>query len=115
MNKINFITVLLLTWMISVATVKAYDNVQTKTLLIFSADWCKHCQTVKEDLVIETDLIEMFKNYEIIFLDFDVDKDAVNGYNIKALPTFVILHDNKEVNRQIGYKGGYKKLIQFLN
>lgn len=112
-NK-NYTTLFLLTWIISVATVYAYDNVKTKTLLIFSASWCQYCQIAKNDINTNPNLMETIKDYEVVVLDFDLDKDAISGYNIKSVPTFVILQDNREIRRQIGYKGGHEKLNRFL-
>ncbi len=58
-------------------------------------------------------LSEMIKNYDIIELDYDVDKDVVNGYNIKVVPSFVIMHQGKELGRKAGYDGSLS-LYNFL-
>lgn len=112
-NK-NFITIFLLSWVISFSTVHAFEIKPEKTLIVFSADWCQFCKTANYDMKTDTKLIEVLKNYEIIILDYDVDKDAVQGYNIKTLPAFIILENNKEIKRKIGYKGRAKDLTQFL-
>lgn len=114
MFKKQYLTLLLLTWMISAATACAYDNVTQRTLLIFSADWCKYCQIAKNDIDTDPYLVETIKQYEVIVLDYDLDKDAVAGYNIKTIPTFIVLENNKEIKRQVGYKGGHRKLEKFL-
>lgn len=114
MLKKHNIAFFLLTWIISVATVYAYDNVASKTLLIFSADWCEYCQKAKNDIEKDIHLSETVKQYEIIIIDYDIDKDAVSGYNIKTIPTFIVLKNNKEVKRQIGYNGSHKQLNKFL-
>lgn len=110
----NLINILLLSWIISFHTVNAFEIKSEKTLIIFSADWCQFCKVVNYDMKTDPELIETLKNYEIIILDYDVDKDAANGYNIKTLPAFVILENNKEVKRKVGYKGKAKSLTQFL-
>jgi thiol-disulfide isomerase/thioredoxin len=114
MFKKNYITLFIISWMISLATVYAYDDINKKTLLIFSADWCKSCQIAKNDINNDPKLSETIKEYEVIILDYDLDKDAVSGYNIKNIPTFVILSDNKETKRKVGYKGGSEALNKFL-
>lgn len=114
MFKKHYTTLFLLMWMLSAATVSAYDSVSNKTLLIFSADWCKYCQIAKNDINTDAQLSETVKEYEVVILDYDLDKDAVNGYNIKTIPTFIILENNKELRRKIGYKGGRKELNRFL-
>lgn len=112
MFKKQYLTLCLLTWMISVATVYAYDSSE-KTLLIFSAPWCKYCQIAKNDINTDKELSETIKNYEVIVVDYDMDKDMVEGYNIKTIPAFIILKNKKEVKRHIGYNGA-KHLNQFI-
>jgi hypothetical protein len=61
----------------------------------------------------DKNLSEIIKNYEIIELDYDVDKDVVGGYNIKVVPSFVIMHQGKELGRKTGYNGP-SSLYNFL-
>lgn len=112
MFKKQYLTLFLLTWIISVATVYAYDTSE-KTLLIFSAPWCKYCQIAKNDINTDKELSETIKKYEVIIVNYDIDKDMVDGYNIKTIPTFIILENKKEVKRCVGYKGA-KNLNQFI-
>lgn len=114
MFKKQYLTLFLITWIISAATACAYDNISNKTLLIFSADWCKYCQIAKNDINTDPRLSETIKKYEIVIWDYDLDKEAVIGYNIKTIPTFIVLENNKETKRQIGYRGGPKQLNKFL-
>jgi thioredoxin-related protein len=112
MKNSSFISVFLISFLISISTVLAYEN-QQKTLLIFSADWCHYCQVAKNDINKNNKLSEVIKNYDIIELDHGVDKDAFTGYNIKVLPTFVIMQNGREIGRSTGYNG-YKSLYNFL-
>ena len=112
MKNSGIISVLLISCLISMSTVFAYES-QKKTLLIFSADWCQYCQVAKNDINTNNKLSEVVKSYDIIELDHAVDKDAFTGYNIKTLPTFVIMQNGKEIGRITGYNG-YKSLLNFL-
>jgi thioredoxin-related protein len=112
MKNSNIISILLISCLISISTVLAYDN-QKKTLLIFSASWCQYCQIAKNDINTNNKLSEIIKNYDIIELDHAVDKDAFTGYNIKTLPTFVIMQNGREIGRSTGYNG-YRSLYNFL-
>ena len=76
-----------------------------KTLIIFSADWCKYCLIAKNDINTDKALSEIIKKYEVIIVDFDNDKDMVKGYEIKNIPTFIIIENKQEIKRQIGYNG----------
>lgn len=84
-----------------------------KTLIVFSAGWCGACKVAHHDMKNDPRLSEKIKEYEIIDVDFDKDKDLVKGYNIKSIPTFIIYQDGKEVDRKVGYKNS-RDLIRFL-
>lgn len=92
--------------------VKAQEKPQ-KTLLFFTAKWCQYCIIAKNDINNHEQLSEIIKNYEIIELDFNKDKDIIDGHNVKSLPTFIIYQDGKELSRHVGYRGP-KDLIKFL-
>jgi thiol-disulfide isomerase/thioredoxin len=109
----TLVSVLLISWLISINSVFAFDNSTEKTLIIFSADWCKYCQVAKNDMKNDPQLLEIVKNYTIVDVDFDVDKDIVEGYNIKMIPTFVVFENGKEKGRKIGYHGSID-LVNFL-
>lgn len=93
------------------ATVFAMDRTKDKTLIIFSADWCKYCKVAKDDMINHPKLSEVIKNYTIVDVNFDVDKDIVRGYNIKSIPTFVVFENGKEKSRLQGYKGPNSLLL----
>ena len=109
----NIAVVLLISSLISMSTVLAFDNKPEKTLLIFSAEWCGPCKLAHKDLIEDKNLSEVIKNYNIIDVDFDLDKDLVIGYNVKIVPTFIIYQNGKELKRQNGYSSS-KILFDFL-
>jgi thioredoxin 1 len=85
-----------------------------KILLIFSAQWCKFCQNAQNDLNFNNQtLLDLSKNYKIIDINIDLEKEISKGHNIKTIPTFIIYENGKEVKRQVGYKNS-KQLIEFL-
>jgi thioredoxin-related protein len=86
---------------------------EDKTLIIFSAKWCHFCQIAQRDMQQNKDLSEELKSYTIIEIDFDKEKDIVEGYNIKSIPSFVKFQGGKEVGRAVGYKGA-DNLLKFL-
>jgi thiol-disulfide isomerase/thioredoxin len=109
----TLVSVLLISCLISIASAFALDNNAEKTLIIFSADWCKYCQVAKNDMKNDPQLSEIIKNYTIVDVNFDVDKDIVKGYNIKTIPAFVVFENGKEKGRKIGYHGP-SNLVNFL-
>lgn len=114
MRNSSTVSIFLLSFLISISSVLAFDiNQPKKTLLIFSANWCHYCKVAKKDINNNRNLAEIIKNYDIIELDYDVDKEVVDGYNIKTVPTFVIMHQGKETGRKVGYSGP-SSLYNFL-
>lgn len=72
-------------------------------LLIFSAGWCGHCQTLKADLQKDPTIVD---GYTWGYVDADQEKELMRQYSVKSLPTIIVLDtDNNEVKRQVGYKG----------
>ena len=82
-------------------------------VLVFSADWCLPCKMVKKWMNEDKDVISAFSHYDVRKYDFDVDKTQVAKYNIKRIPTFVILK-NDELITKVGIGDGKKGLELFL-
>lgn len=109
----NLVSVFLVSFLISLCSLQAFsDEEKRPTLVIFSADWCSHCKKAKEDINNDKELSETIKNYYVVMADYDVDKDLVDGYNVKKIPTFVIINKGA-VNKKTGYHGP-KDLNKFL-
>jgi len=65
-------------------------------LLVFSAGWCGPCQTMKPSL-------EELDQERLVRYDIDVEPDAVEKYNIRAVPTLVLVdQDGVEIQRVSG-------------
>ena len=68
-----------------------------KTVKYFSAVWCGPCQTFKPTM---KELAS--EGYNIEFIDIDEQGDAAVQYNVRSVPTTVIIENGVEVNRLIG-------------
>jgi len=87
-----------------------------KHVFYFTADWCNPCKTVRP--IVE----EMNRDNIIKFQLIDVDSEIelVNKFEIRSVPTFILLEDGKEIKRITGAKTreqledfiGYEKNIQ---
>ena len=81
-----------------------------KELVVVSAVWCpsclilnKHLKKIKEDI-----------NINITKLDYDLDEDEVEEYNVgDKLPVIILKENNNEVRRLIGEKS-YDEIIEFI-
>ena len=65
-------------------------------LLVFSASWCGPCQAMRPSL-------DELDQERLVRYDIDVEADAVEKYNIRAVPTLVLVDENGvEVKRASG-------------
>lgn len=83
----------------------------SKKLLVISAVWCPSC------LILNKHLKKLNEEYNIDInkLDYDLDEDEVEQYNVgDKLPVMILLDENSnEVKRLIGEKS-YDEIIEFL-
>lgn len=71
-------------------------------IIKINAMWCPGCLISKN---IWNDIEKEFPNYEYINLDYDLDEDIVEKYNVgDILPVVIIEKDDKEILRIIGEK-----------
>ena len=69
-----------------------------KQVLYFSAKWCTACQAT-------TPIIESLKSTnraQVMIVDVDYDVSLTEQYNVKSVPTTVILENGSEIQRVIG-------------
>lgn len=109
----NLASILLISFLVSLCSLQAFsDEEKRPTLVIFSADWCSNCKKAKEDINNNKELSETIKNYYVVVADFDIDKDLVEGYDVKKIPTFVVINKGS-VTKKVGYQGP-RDLNKFL-
>jgi thioredoxin 1 len=71
-----------------------------KHILYFTADWCNPCKRTRP-IAEELDRDNVIK---FQFIDADDNGDLCRKFEIKAIPTFILIEDNKEVRRMNGAK-----------
>lgn len=72
-----------------------------KVIIIFSANWCGFCKTLKNDL---KDIHEL-DNKIVCILDIEIEKKIARQFKIRTLPTSIILNsDGEEITRIVGYE-----------
>lgn len=72
-----------------------------KMILYFTADWCNPCKQTRP-IVEELNREQIMAKFFII--DVDSEIEMAQDFEIKSVPTFVIMRDNKEVHRVTGGK-----------
>ena len=81
-----------------------------KTVFYFTADWCNPCKQTKpiaEEL--NRDGVAAFQ-----FIDADQEIELVKKFEIKSIPTFILIENEKEVNRITGAQTK-EQLENFVN
>jgi thioredoxin 1 len=72
-----------------------------KMILYFTADWCNPCKQTKP-IVEELNREQIMAKFFII--DVDSEIEMAQDFEIKSVPTFVVMKDNKEIYRVTGAK-----------
>lgn len=70
-------------------------------LYCFSADWCQPCKRMKEPLQ-RIQLQYPDVTFESINIEDDNKLDFVNKYQIKTIPSYVLVKNSQEVSRVNG-------------
>ena len=63
---------------------------------MFSAGWCSPCKQAKP---IFQQLKESITDVEFIIVDIDENHEMAQDFNIKSVPTFMLIEDNEELKR----------------
>jgi thioredoxin 1 len=67
-------------------------------VLYFTADWCNPCKKVKP-IVEEINKKSMTK-FQLI--DVDSEMELAKKFEIRSVPTFILIKDGKEIKRTTG-------------
>lgn len=74
----------------------------------FYADWCGPCRMMKP---IYSQLSEELSDVQFLEVNVDEDVATTEKYEVKTLPTIIVLEDDVEVRRN----SGFMALPQLLN
>ena len=70
-------------------------------ILYFTADWCNPCKQTKP-IVEELNREQIMAKFFII--DVDSEIEMAKDFEIRSVPTFVVMKDNTEIYRTTGAK-----------
>lgn len=72
-----------------------------KQVYYFTADWCGPCKKVRP-IVEELSRDQSDVKFQII--DVDSEGELARKFEVKSIPTFILIEDGQEVNRFTGAK-----------
>lgn len=73
----------------------------SNAIVKFSAEWCGPCKASAKPFENLSNDPE-FQNVKFLHADVDVNKHLADQYGIQGIPTFVYIHNGKEVTRHSG-------------
>ena len=95
-----FFLVLLLALAVSFsAAARICAATEPPTLLIFSAEWCPACTTLKDALAANPDTLS---GVSAVFVDIDANADLAQVYGVRVVPTLVMLLADGKQRRYTG-------------
>ncbi|MEJ7600552.1 MAG: thioredoxin family protein [Kofleriaceae bacterium] len=72
----------------------------TITVLDFTAAWCAPCRAMTP--ILTALQAEYRGRIQIDEIDVDHDRDSAQRYDVRSMPTLVLLRDGREVGRVVG-------------
>lgn len=81
----------------------------------FSASWCGPCQMLHP--VLEALSTEMADTVTFYKIDVDQSQDEASAMGVRGVPTMVVFHGGREVDRQVGFrdKAELRRILQGLS
>ena len=74
-------------------------NSEKRVLIDFYADWCGPCNRL---FPLVNKVASENKDIKVVRIDVDQNEDLMNQYNVRSIPTLVVIEKGKEINRQVG-------------
>jgi thioredoxin 1 len=67
-----------------------------KQVLYFSAEWCGPCKMIKPQMQ------QLQSQMTITFIDADTSPDTCSKYNVRNVPTVLVIKNGMELGRLVG-------------
>jgi thioredoxin 1 len=77
-----------------------FVNQSELSLVQFSANWCGPCKMLTKTL----ESMEQTQPFRVAKIDIDEERELVQSFGIRSVPTMIIFKDGKEVKRMVGNK-----------
>ncbi|MGH7138783.1 MAG: thioredoxin family protein [Pirellulales bacterium] len=60
---------------------------QKPMLLFFTADWCKYCQQMANEVLVQDAVVELSRNFVCVLVDADTEPDVCRRFEVRGFPT----------------------------
>ena len=80
-----------------------------KQILYFSAEWCGPCKMIKPIL------IKLQSQMTITFIDADASSDTCAKWNVRNVPTLLVVKNGVETGRLVGNAINEQSVINLYN
>lgn len=80
-----------------------------KQVLYFSAEWCGPCKLIKPKMM------NLQSQMTITFVDADTSPDTCTKWNIRSVPTLLVIKNGMEVGRLVGTSITENAVINLYN
>lgn len=78
---------------------KATDKL---TVVDFSAEWCGPCKMLHP--VLQSLASELGHQINFVTVDIDQNPTEANQFGIRGVPTMIVFHAGKEIDRMVGFR-----------
>lgn len=84
-------------------SIELSKKINKPLLVILKSNWCRFCKQLEKDF----DKLNLKNKFVICLLDINYDKNLTKAFEIKGLPTSVIIDCSGNKNIEISRKEGY--------
>lgn len=76
-------------------------------LLFFTATWCRYCHEMERDAFVQTDVIQLSKEFVCVLVDADLESSVCGDFGVRGYPTVQFVSpDGVKLNRLVGRSSG---------
>jgi thioredoxin 1 len=80
-----------------------------KQVLYFSAEWCGPCKMIKPMIM------ELQSQMSITFIDADSSPESCKTWNVRNVPTLLVIKNSMEIGRLVGNSITKEAVINLYN